>query len=136
MKAKLPYLFIGLWFFAGASSSHVGAIFGGVLLSLAILLGMVSAIGGEFRRQGAAIFAIAVVLYVGSIVYNLYMAATELEIVQLQLRMSDTQAVLRQSAMDHRWAAFAYLLSLAGVMISGAIVLGGPKAWHGWLTSR
>jgi hypothetical protein len=202
MKKKLPYLFICAWFIASGFSSHVGALVGGVLLSLAILLGMVSAIQGEFRRQGAAVVAIAVVLYVGSIAYYLSMSATESGIVlpmksgftierltgwalnspatrgrelaasyafsefgeripysdesgsvrtfeptsidlakrksnrQLQLSIADTQAVLLQQAMGYRWAAFAYLLSLAGVLIGGAIVLGGPRAWHSWLTSR
>jgi len=202
MKKRLPYLFIGAWFFASGFSGHVGALVGGVLLSLAILLGMVSAIQGEHRRQGAAVVVTAVLMHVGSIAYNFSMSTTESEIAlpmkssptieeltkralnspaargrefaashafrefgeripysdesgsartfepssidlakresnrQLQLSMADTQAVFRQRAIDHRWAAFAYILSLAGVLIGGAVVLGGPQAWHGWLTRR
>jgi hypothetical protein len=136
MKNKLPYAFIGAWFSVGGFSSHVAAIVGGVLLSLAILLGMISAVQGGCRRQGAAIVAIAVFLYVGSIAHYLFMAGAESEIAQLLINMANAPAELPQRAIDHRWAAFAYLLSFGGIMIGGAVVLGGPKAWHSWLTSR
>jgi len=193
MKKKLPYLFISAWFFASGFSGHVGALVGGVLLSLAILLGTVSAIQGESRRQSAVAVAIAVILQIGSIAFYVFVSTTEAEIAaasksgltieklaeralnspvsrgrelaasyafrefaeripysdesgkvrtfeptsidlvkqesnrKLQLSMADTHAVLRQKAMDFRWAAFAYLFSLAGALIGGAIVLGGAR---------
>jgi hypothetical protein len=218
MKKNLPCFFIGGWFLAraifglgkgiaphflgGVWPQRVGVIVGGVLLSLAILFGIVAAIQGKCRRQNAAAAAIAVVLHVGWT--GLYLRASTMDAElgipwksgftvekfteralnspvprgrelaasyafrefgeripysdesgnvrtfeptsvdlakresnrRLQLRMADVQTVLRHQAMDSRWAAFAYLLSLAGVLIGGAIVLGGPKGWHSWLTSR
>ena len=50
---------------------------------------------------------------------------------QLQVSMADTQTVLRQQAMGFRWAAFAYLFSLAAALIGGAIILGGAKTKAG-----
>jgi hypothetical protein len=55
---------------------------------------------------------------------------------KLQADTADTQAVLRRLAMTSRWAALANLLAFGAVLVGGAIVLGGPKRWHGWLTSR
>jgi hypothetical protein len=222
MKKNLPYLFISAWFLTsaifglakavspnllgGVWPERVGVVMGGVLLSLAILFGIASAMQGEHRRRNAAAIAIAVVLHIGWTGFYLFGSTTEAEVAtelgasfksgltlerlteralnspvlrgrelaasfafrefgervpyadesgnvrtfeptsvdltkresnrQLQVRMTDTQKVLRHQARGFRWAAFAYLLSLAGVLIGGAIVLGGPRAWHRWLTRR
>jgi hypothetical protein len=55
---------------------------------------------------------------------------------KFQADMANLQAVLRRQATSFRWAALASLLSFGGVLVSGALVLGGPRKWHGWLTGR
>ena len=175
-----------------------------MLISLAILLGLVSAILGEHRRRSAVAMAIAVLLQVGSTGFYLWASTAEQELSaelgasfkpsftieklaeralnspvlrgrelaasyafrefgariqyadesgnlrtfepssndltkretnqRLQADMANTQAVMRRQAMSFQWAALARLISLAGVLLAGAIVLAGPKSWHGWLT--
>jgi hypothetical protein len=56
--------------------------------------------------------------------------------LQIEHDMAGAQAVLRHLAVDFRAAALANLVSLAAVLLAGAVVLGGPKRWHGWLTGR
>jgi hypothetical protein len=55
---------------------------------------------------------------------------------QFQVEMANVQAVLRKQAISFRWVALASLLSFGAVFVGAAIVLGGPRRWHGWLTSR
>ena len=222
MSKNLPYYFIGASFFADAILAlgmaiapstvdtewphRVGVVLTGVLLSVAILLGLVSAIQGEHRRHGAVAMAIAVFLQIGWTGFYVWAATAEQELSvelaasfksgftvdklaeralnspvlrgrelaasyafrefgarieyadasgnvrafeptsldlekharnqQLQAGMADAQSLLRHQARSFRWAALARLLSLAGVLLAGAIVLAGPKRRHGWLTCR
>jgi len=218
MRRNLPFLLIGVWFLldgvlalgksispgliGSAWPQRVGVILGGVLLSLAVLFSIVSAVRGEHRRRSAVAMAIAVALQSGWTGFYLWASAMEEEIAapfksgftvekleeralnspvsqgrelaasyafrefgariqyadesgsvrtfepkavdlekrernrQLQADMADAQAVLRRQATSFRWVALASLLSFGTVFVGAAIVLGGPRRWHGWLTSR
>jgi hypothetical protein len=218
MRRNLPFLLIGVWFFldgvlalgksvspgliGSAWPQRVGVILGGVILSLAVLFSIVSAVRGEHRRRSAAAMAIAVALQSGWTGFYLWASAMEEEITapfksgstvekleeralnspvsrgrelaasyafrefgariqyadesgnvrtfepktvdlekrernrQLQADMAKAQAVLRRQATSFRWVALASLLSFGAVFVGAAIVLGGPRRWHGWLTSR
>jgi hypothetical protein len=218
MRRNLPFLLIGVWFLldgvlalgksislgviGNAWPQRVGAILGGVILSLAVLFSIVSAVRGEHRRRSAAAMAIAVALQFGWAGFHLWASAMEEEIAapfksgftverleeralnspvsrgrelaagyafrefgariqyadesgnvrtfepkpldiekrernrKLQTDLANAQAVLRRQAVSFRWLALASLLSFGTVFVCASIVLGGPRRWHAWLTSR
>jgi hypothetical protein len=96
MRKNLPYYLIGAWFvldailavgrrFAPASLGgtflqRAGIVLGGVLLSTAILIGLVSAIVGVSRRSNAAAVVAALILYCIYTGFYLFAATTTAEL--------------------------------------------------------
>jgi hypothetical protein len=96
MRKNLPYYLIGARFGLDAIlavvrglapeslwstyAHRIGIVLGGILLSTAFLIGMVSAILDEQRRRNAVAAALALTIHCGSIAFYLFAATTTAEI--------------------------------------------------------
>jgi len=218
MNKNLPYYLIGVRLaldgilsigrrfapdtLGGKIPQGVGIVLGGVLLSAAILIGMVSAVTGVYRRRNALAMIIALLMHGSAIGFYLFAATGTAEVSslvpstltpeklavlaagapkahgremaarlaftefgerlryvddsgnlrsfeptpadstkrehvrQMQVDGAKTLASLRGQALIFRSAALVNFLSLVGVLLVGAVMLGGPTKWHGWLTRR